>query len=150
MEEKTVLSNRKASFDYYISNKEIAGVKLMGSEIKSLFNGKGGISEAFIWIDIENHAVWIKNMYIKNEINNAYSHGEFRERKLLMTKKQIIKWYEESSIKGMTILPLRGFFDYKNKFKIEIGLGKGKKDYDKRNVIKGKDIDKDTARELSN
>ncbi len=143
-----MILNRKSSYDYYIIETEVAGIILQGSELKSLREGKAGIAEAFIWIDEENLAVYIKNMFIKNEINNAYSHVELRERKLLMTKKQILKWVKESETKGMAIVPLRGFFDKRNKFKIEIALGKGKKLFDKRNVIKEKDVARDVEKEL--
>ncbi len=144
----SIISNNKARFEYHILETEVAGVMLYGSEIKSLREGKAGLAEAFIWIDTVNNAVWIKNMYIKNEINNSYSHGEFRERKLLMTKKQLIKWSQETSTKGVTIVPLKGFFDKKNCFKIEIALAKGKKLYDKRDSIKKKDVERDIQREL--
>ncbi len=142
------ISNNKARFEYHIIETEVAGVLLYGSEIKSLREGKAGLAEAFIWIDEENNAVWIKNMYIKNEINNSYSHTEFRERKLLLTKKQLLKWSKETATKGVTIIPLKGFFDARNRFKIEIALAKGKKLYDKRDSIKKKDIERDTQREL--
>lgn len=142
------ITNRDAKYNYHILDTEVAGVMLMGSELKSLREGKAGIGEAFIWIDIENNSVWIKNMYIKNQINNAYSHDEFRDRKLLLTKKQLTKWFKESVVKGITIIPLKGFFDDKHKFKIEIALGKGKKLFDKRESIKTKDIERDIQREL--
>ena len=142
------INNNKARFEYHIIETEVAGVLLYGSEIKSLRDGKAGIGEAFIWIDTDNNAVWLKNMYIKNEINNSYSHGEFRDRKLLLTKKQLLKWSKESDIKGITIIPLKGFFDAKGLFKIEIALAKGKKLYDKRESIKKKDVERDTQREL--
>jgi SsrA-binding protein len=142
------LTNSKARFEYHILETEVAGIMLQGSELKSLREGKAGIGEAFIWIDEENLAVYIKNMYIKNEINNAYSHEELRERKLLMTKKQILKWVKESETKGMAIVPLRAFFDSRNKFKVEIALGKGKKLYDKREAIKKKDVERDVEKEL--
>ncbi len=142
------ISNNKAKFEYHILESEVAGIQLQGSELKSLRNGKASISEAFIWIDIENNAVWIKNMYIKNETNTAYSHEELRERKLLMTKKQIMKWSVESTTKGITIIPLKGFFDSKNRFKIEICLAKGKKLYDKRDKIKERDLDREISRSL--
>lgn len=145
----STITNNRARFEYHIIESEVAGVLLYGSEIKSLREGKAGLSEAFIWIDEENHAVWIKNMYIKNETNNAYSHEELRERKLLMTKKQILKWCAETATKGVTIIPLKGFFDKNNRFKIEIALGKGKNLYDKKQKIKEKDIDRDVQRELN-
>ncbi len=144
-----MIINRKHSYEYFILETEVAGIMLYGSELKSLRDGKAGLTEAFIWIDIENKAVWLKNMYIKNELNNAYSHEELRERKLLLTKKQVLKWFTETATKGVTIIPLKGFFDKKNKFKIEIALAKGKKLYDKRNSIREQDIQRDVQRELN-
>jgi SsrA-binding protein len=142
------ITNNKARFEYHIIETETAGVLLYGSELKSLRQGKAGLAEAFIWIDVENKAVWIKNMYIKNELNNAYSHEELRERKLLLTKKQMMKWFAETGTKGVSIIPLKGFFDKNNRFKIEIALAKGKKLYDKRNSIRERDLDRDAQREL--
>jgi len=145
---KAVISNNKARYEYEFLEQETAGVMLMGSEIKPLTEGKAGLTEAFVWIDIENNAVWIKNMYIKNTNNNAYSHEEYRERKLLMTKKQVVKWSKLVETKGVTIIPIKGFFDNRNKYKIELALAKGKKLFDKRNTIKERDVNKDIQREL--
>ena len=146
---KVVASNRDARFSYEILETEVVGIMLMGSELKPLRAGKAGINESYIWIDIEKNSVYIKNMYIKNEMNNAYSHEEFRVRKLLMTKKQITKWFEQASIKGVSIIPLQAYFDEKNRLKLEIALGKGKKMYDKRNSIRDQDVKRDTERELN-
>jgi SsrA-binding protein len=143
-----MITNRDVKFNYHILETETAGIMLMGSEIKSLRLGKANLTEAFIWIDIENNSIYIKNMYIKNELNNAYSHEELRDRKLLMTKKQIFKWHKETSIKGITIIPVKGFFDSKNRFKLEVALGKGKKMYDKRNKIREQDLDREISKKF--
>lgn len=135
--------NKKAKFDYFILESETAGIILMGSELRPLRTGKVSITEAFIWINIDKNEVWIKNMYIKNELNSAYTHEELRDRKLLLTKKQIKKWGKELINKGITVIPLRGFFDAKNKFKLDIALAKGKNNPDKRNSIKEKDIQRE-------
>jgi SsrA-binding protein len=82
-------------------------------------------------------------------INSAYSHEEYRDRVLLMTKKQINKWLKELKVKGITIVPSRAFFDKNGRFKIDICLVKGKKLYDKKDTIKDRDIKRDTDRELN-
>lgn len=143
----TIITNKKANFEYSILDKETVGVKLMGSELKSLRASKVSFEQSFVHIDINTNTVLIKNMYIKNSLNNAYSHGEIRDRVLLMTKHQIKKWSKEISLKGNTVIPMRGFFDENNRFKLELGLAKGKKLYDKRADIKEKDIKRNNERE---
>lgn len=142
----TIITNKKANFEYSILDKETVGVKLMGSELKSLRASKVSFEQSFVHIDINTNTVLIKNMYIKNSLNNAYSHGETRDRVLLMTKHQIKKWSKEISLKGNTVIPMKGFFDENNRFKLELGLAKGKKLYDKRADIKEKDIKRDNDR----
>lgn len=145
-----VITNRQARFDFEILETEVAGIILTGSEMKPLRSGEAKISEAFIWIDIDKNEVWIKNMYIKNKNNAAFTHEELRDRRLLLTKKQLAKWANETINRGITIVPLKGFFDDKNRFKLEIALSKGKKNWDKKDKIKERDIAKDTQRELKN
>jgi SsrA-binding protein len=143
------LTNNKAKFEYHILESEIVGIVLIGSEVSPLKESKASITESFVWIDEDNNSVYIKNMYIKNEINSAYTHEEFRERKLLMTKKQIKKWAKEVATQGVTIVPLRAFFDTRNRLKLEIALCRGKKLYDKRNTLKTRDIERYNQRELN-
>lgn len=138
--------NRKAKHEYFIIEEEIAGIILKGSELKPLRDNQASISEAYIYI--ADNEIWIKNMYIKNINNNDYSHVELRDRKLLLTKKQIKKWYKRIQTEKLTIVPLSGFFDEKNRFKLKIFLAKGKKLYDKRNSLKEKDIKLNLNREL--
>ena len=108
------------------------------------------ISEAYIYIDSETKEVWIKGMYIKNEINNAFSHDEYRDRKLLMTKKQIKKWSHRIETERLTIILLSCFFDDNNRLKMNIFLAKGKKLYDKRNDIKAKDQERQAKQDMKN
>jgi SsrA-binding protein len=143
-----MIGNKRAKYDYFVIEEETAGIVLMGSEMKPLRNNHASISEAYIYIDKETNEVWIKGMYIKNEDNIAFSHEEYRDRKLLMTKKQIKKWSKRMEVEHLTIIPLSGFFNDKNLFKMRIFLAKGKKMYDKRNSIKRKDQEKQTKQEL--
>tara|TARA_B110001454_G_C12345768_1_gene278035 strand:- start:76 stop:516 length:441 start_codon:yes stop_codon:yes gene_type:complete len=145
-----MIGNKKAKYEYFVIEEEIAGVVLMGSEIKPLRENHGSISEAYIYIDEEKNEVWIKGMYIKNENNNAFSHEEYRDRKLLLTKKQIKKWAKRMEVEHLTIIPLSAYFDDKSRFKMKIFLAKGKKLYDKRNSIKDKDLAKQAQQDLSN
>lgn len=143
-----MIQNKKASWEYFILETETAGIMLKGSELVSLRNGDANITEAFIFIDALTNSIWIKNMYIQNKSFTSYSHIELRDRKLLMTKKQIKKWVIETKVRGITIIPLKGYFDKNNKFKLDICLAKGKKNYDKKEKIKEKDIKRETDREL--
>lgn len=145
-----MIQNKKATYEYFIIEKEIAGIMLEGSELKPLRNARASLSESYIYIDKLTEEVWIKNMYIKNDNNNAYSHNEYRDRKLLMTKKQIKKWLKIMETQRLTIMPLKGFFDAKQHFKIEVFLAKGKKLYDKRSTIKEKDQQKQIQKDLKN
>jgi SsrA-binding protein len=135
-----MIKNKKAYFDFDIKETEIAGILLLGSEVKPLRAGHASIKESFIYI--KDNALWIKNMYIKNPKNNAYSHEEYRDRKLLLTKQQIKKWKKKVKEDRFTIIALEGYFDSKQKYKLKIGLAKGKKTYDKKNSIRDKDMKK--------
>lgn len=132
------IENRKARFNYtFIDNYE-AGIMLLGSEVKSLREGKGNISEAYIII--ENDEVYILNMYIAKYNESSYmNHDEYRKRKLLLHKRQILSMKKELQGTGMTIIPVSLYLS-KGKFKIEIALSKGKKDYDKRQSIKEREL----------
>lgn len=143
-----MIKNKKANFEYFVLETETVGIMLQGSELLALRNGEAHINDAFIFIDIQNNSVWIKNMFIKNNMNNAYSHVELRDRKLLMTKKQIKKWFKELKVTGITIIPLSAYFNKNNKYKLDIALAKGKKTYNKKDQIKEKDIKRQTEREL--
>lgn len=139
---KKVVNNKKAYHDYEILDKEIVGIVLMGSELKPLRAGKVSISESYVYLDIENNCAIIKNMYISEVTNTTYVHEETRERRLLMKKKDVAKWKKKMQSGGITIVALKGFFDESNKFKLEIGLAKGKKQYDKRESEKKKDANR--------
>lgn len=141
------IKNRKASFDYHFEDTQVAGIVLTGSEIKSLREGKASLVEGFIFINDDE--MWVRKMYIAPYENGGYSnHVAVRDRKLLMTKKQIKDWNNIMEVnQSFTIVPVKGFFNKKGIFKLEIALAKGKKNYDKRESIKEKDIKRDLDRE---
>ena len=137
-EMKLVANNKKAYHDYFIEEKYEAGLVLHGTEVKSLRMGKCSIKEAFI--RIENGEVFIYGMHISPyEKGNIFNKDPLRVRKLLLHKQQIRKLIGNSSEKGYTIVPLQVYFK-DGRAKIEIGLAKGKKLYDKRDTIAKNDM----------
>ena len=135
--------NKKAKYNYDILETYIAGIVLQGSEVKSIKLGKCNISDSYCYISFKNE-VWLKNSHIsKYDSDKFTNHEEKRERKLLLTKKEIRKISSKIQLKGYTIIPLKLFIQ-RGLIKILIGICKGKHDYDKRNDIK----DKDNKREL--
>ncbi len=132
--------NRKAKFDYFIESEIEAGIVLVGTEIKSLRKGSADLKDTYI--RIKNNEAYIINMYIaKYEEGNIFNHDERRERKLLLHKKEIKKLEEASKKDGYSLIPIRGYLK-KNLFKISVGICRGKKNYDKREAIKNRDIKK--------
>lgn len=130
--------NRKAKFDYFIESEIEAGIVLKGTEIKSVRNGSVDIKDTYI--RIKNNEAYVINMYIaKYEEGNIFNHDERRERKLLLHKKEIQKLNELISKDGYTLVPLKIYLK-KNLAKIIIGVCKGKKNYDKRESIKERDL----------
>ena len=136
--------NRKAKFEYEILDTYVAGIVLQGSEVKSIRNGRCNISDSFCIVD--NNEVILKNCHISKYDSDKFTkHEELRDRKLLLTKKEILKLKEKSQIAGITIIPLKLFLQH-NLIKVEIGLCKGKKLYDKRESIKERDIERELSR----
>ena len=132
--------NRKAKFDYFIESEIEAGIVLVGTEIKSLRKGSADLKDTYV--RIKNNEAYIINMYIaKYEEGNIFNHDERRERKLLLHKKEIKKLEEASKKDGYSLIPIRGYLK-KNLFKISVGICRGKKNYDKREAIKTRDIKK--------
>ena len=130
--------NRKAKFDYFIEKEVEAGILLTGTEIKSVRKGSVDLKDTYI--RIKNNEAFIINMYIaKYEEGNIFNHDERRERKLLLHKKEILKLKEESQKEGYTLIPIRCYLK-KNLAKIAIGVCRGKKNFDKREAIKERDI----------
>ena len=132
------VKNKKAYFDYTIVEELEAGIALTGTEIKSIRKGSIDLKDTFV--NIKNNEAFILNMYIaKYEEGNIFNHDERRTRKLLLHKKEIKKLKEQIKQEGLTIIPLKLYFK-KNKVKILIGICKGKKLYDKRALLKEKDL----------
>lgn len=143
---KLVANNKKAYHDYFIEEKYEAGLVLHGTEVKSLRMGKCSIKEAFI--RIENGEVFIYGMHISPyEKGNIFNKDPLRVRKLLLHKSQIQKLIGNSAEKGYTIVPLQVYFS-NGRAKIEIGLAKGKKLYDKRQDIAKKDMRREAERDF--
>ena len=140
-----VANNKKAYHDYFIEEKYEAGLELFGTEVKSLRMGKCSIKEAYI--DIKNGEAFVRGMNISPyEKGNIFNRDPVRVRKLLMHKQEIRKLDAASEQQGYTIVPLQVYFK-NGRAKIEIGLGKGKKLYDKRATISKKDQLRDAERE---
>ena len=138
---KTITTNKKAHFEYFIEEKFEAGIALEGSEVKSVRAGNVSIVESFVFFK-ENEA-FINNMYIKTYVNTgSYKPDEKRARKLLMHKTELIKLSSKVKEKGKTVVPTRVYLD-KNLVKVEIALCTGKHMYDKREAIKKRDIERD-------
>lgn len=145
---KSITKNKKAYFEYQILDKHTAGIKLQGSEVKSIRAGKVSIVEAYCFI--VNDEIFIKGMHITEhkEGGKHNNHNPTRDRKLLMKKKEIIKLRENISQKGLTIVPLEVILTNTGFIKLEIGLAKGKNLYDKRTTLKEKDLKRETERNL--
>lgn len=134
---KVICTNKRATFEYFILEKYEAGIKLMGTEIKSIRNGHCNINDAYVIM--KNNRPWIVNMFIaKYEFGNIFNHDELRSKELLLHKKECIKLAARIKQEGLTLVALRCYFEG-SLVKVEIGLAKGKKLQDKREAIKEKD-----------
>lgn len=132
------INNRKAKFDYTILEEIEAGIALKGTEVKSIKDGKANIKDSYAII--KGDEVFLLNTHISQyKEGNIFNHDETRTRKLLMHKKEILKLRDRIALEGLTLVPLKMYFK-KNKVKVLIGLAKGKKNYDKRESIKERDI----------
>ena len=143
---KLIANNKKAYHDYFIDEKYEAGIALHGTEVKSLRMGKCSIKEAFITIN--KGEVYINHMHISPyEKGNIFNRDPLRTRKLLLHKTEIHKLAGQVKMKGYTIMPLRVYLKG-SLVKIEIGLARGKKNYDKRQDIAKKDAQREARREF--
>lgn len=142
------IQNRKVNFDYEIIDTFETGIVLTGTEIKSIRLGKCNLKDSYAII--KNNEIFILNMHISQyEQGNRFNHEETRTRKLLMHKKEILKLRDKIEIDGFTLVPIKLYFK-DSKAKLLIGLAKGKKNYDKRESIKKKDIERQLAKDLKN
>ncbi|MEZ3599589.1 MAG: SsrA-binding protein SmpB [Paramuribaculum sp.] len=139
------IKNRRANFDYAISETFTAGIVLTGTEIKSIRQGKASLVDTFCYVN--SGEVWIKNMYVAEYFYGTYNNHQIRrDRKLLLSRKEINKLQKASKENGMTIVPLRIFINDRGLAKVVIGLGRGQKEYDKRQSIKEREDKRNMAR----
>ena len=141
------IKNRSAYHDYFIEDKYDAGMVLVGTEIKSIRDGKVSFTDSFCIF--HQGELWVKNMHIAEyRFGTTNNHIAVHDRKLLLNKRELKKLEGKLKDKGYTIVPLKIFFNEKGLAKLEIGLGKGKKLYDKRETIKERDTDREIKRYL--
>lgn len=141
--------NKKAKYNFEFIEKEIAGIVLKGTEIKSIRQGKLNFNDSYCYF--YDNEIWLKNLHISEFENGTdNNHDPKRDRKLLLTKKQILKFKNKQEEKKLTIVPTEIFINDKGIAKVEISLSKGKKLYDKKQIIKENDIKKDMDREIKN
>ena len=142
-----MMNNRQAYFNYHIEEKYVAGIVLLGTEVKSIRDGKLSFNDAFCLFD--DGELWVRGLYIAE-----YSHGTsnnhiaVHDRKLLLNKRELKKLQLKLKDKGYTVVPLKVFFTDKGFVKVEIGLARGKKLHDKRETIKSRDVEKQIKRFL--
>src|SRR5437868_13487867 len=139
------LSNRKAYYEYHIEAKYIAGLVLQGTEIKSLRAGKASFNDSYCLF--ENGELFVRSLHISEYSFGTYTnHEPMQERKLLLNKRELRKLENKIKEKGYSIIPLKIFISQSGYAKLEIGLGKGKKIYDKRETIKERETDRNIKR----
>ncbi len=144
---KLIANNKKARHDYFIEDTIEAGIVLVGTEVKSFRAGKVSIKESYA--EIKGEEVFVKGMHVSPyEFGNRNNVDPLRDRKLLLHKREIRKLIGLIAQKGYTIVPLRVYINTQGKMKVEIGIAKGKRQYDKRQTIAKKEADRRIAREM--
>lgn len=143
---QSISENRKARYDYFVEETFEAGLALQGSEVKSCRAGRVNLRDGYA--QVENGEIFLQNVHISPyEQANRFNHEPLRKRKMLMHKNEILRLFGEVRQRGYTLVPLRLYFK-KGRVKVEIGLAKGKKDYDKRDDIAARDSQREIARAL--
>lgn len=143
------IKNKRASFDYILTDRIEAGIVLYGTEIKSIRDGKASLVDTYCMF--QNGELWVKNMQISAyRLGYYYNHDVKRDRKLLLSKRQLKKYERETKETGNTIIPIRLYVNEKGLAKLEIALAKGKKAYDKRETLKAKEAKTDMDRFIKN
>lgn len=141
------IKNKKAHFEYHILDTYIAGIRLLGTEIKSIREGKANINDSFC--SFLDDGLYMRNMHIAEFSHGSfYNHEAKRDRQLLLTKRELKKLRSKLETKGYTIIPLRLFISDRGFAKVEIALAQGKKDFDKRDTIKDRDIKRELGRQV--
>ncbi len=142
------MNNRQAYFNYHIEDTYVAGIVLLGTEVKSIREGKLSFNDAFCMF--EKGELWVRGLYIAEyKLGTSNNHIAVYDRKLLLTKRELKRLAIKLKDKGYTIIPLRVFINDKNLVKIEIGIGRGKKLHDKRDTIKQRDTEREIKRYLA-
>lgn len=143
------IRNKRATFDYEILDTFTAGLVLTGTEVKSLRAGKAGLTDSFCIFDRKE--LWAKNVYIAEYFYGTYNnHNAHRDRKLLLTRKELRGLMNDTKEPGLTIVPLRLYFNEKGLAKMDIALCRGKKQYDKRDSIRDREDKRDLDRARKN
>lgn len=143
---RTVAQNKKAYHDYFVLEEYEAGIELFGTEVKSIRQGRVNLKDA--WCSIDNGEIFVNGMHISPyEQGNIFNRDPLRKKKLLMHKKEIHKLYGTIKQQGLTLIPLSVYFN-KGRAKIKVGLCKGKKIYDKRDVAAKKEANRSINREI--
>lgn len=141
------IKNKRASFDYLLLDKYTAGIVLTGTEIKSIRNGKASLVDTFCYIN--NSEVWVKNMYVAEYSYGSYNnHSARRDRKLLLSRKEIRKLQQDLKSPGFTLVPTLLFINEKGLAKLDIYLCRGKKEFDKRQTLKEKEDRREMDRQF--
>jgi len=144
---KLIAENRRARFDYAIEDDLEAGIMLLGSEVKSLRQGGSNIAESYA--SVEDGELWLINGYVAPYLQaKTWGHEERRRRKLLVSRKELSRLWNATKREGMTLVPLRMYFNERGVVKIRIGIAKGKKAADKRETSAKRDWDRQKARLL--
>ena len=139
------IKNRKATFDYELVERFTAGMKLVGTEIKSIRNGKVNLTDSYC--QFLGNELFVKNLHIAEyEMGNINNHIAKRDRKLLLNRKELQKLEKKIKESGLTIIPVKLFVNDRGLAKLEIALARGKKTYDKRESLKAKDAKRDIDR----
>lgn len=138
-------TNRQAFYNYFIEDKYVAGIVLLGTEVKSIKDGKVSFRDSFCFID--KGEIWLRGLYIAEyKLGTSNNHIAVHDRKLLLNKREIKKIVAMLKGNNLTIVPLNVFLNEKNLVKVEVGIAKGKKLYDKRETIKKRETDKSLKR----
>jgi len=147
MNSQIKIKNRKASYEYFLVERYVAGIQLTGTEIKSIRQGKVSLAESYC--NFKEHELFVINMHIAEyEYGTHYNHEPKRDRKLLLTARELKKLAIKVKEKGFTVIPTFMFINEKGLAKLEIPVAKGKKLYDKRETIKTKDTRRDLDRRI--
>lgn len=142
------ISNRSATFHYAIEQRFTAGMVLLGTEIKSIRQGKASFNDSYCFL--QQGELWIKSLHIAEYSHGtSNNHDPIRDRKLLLTKKELKKLASKTKERGFTIIPLKIFINENGYAKLEIALARGKKVHDKRDSIKAKDVERELKRTLN-